>query len=299
VYQKKPEIKIALCFSSGPAMLYYTLNQTPAGEENLNKHVYQSKPLDASGKAHYSEVEKKTWSFLFRRQNELIQTRASKDFIRGVELLGFNDEVPQYQDISAILHAHTGWGVEPVPAVIQTQIFFDLLANKRFPAANFIRIPEEIDYIKEPDIFHEIYGHCPLITNAAFAEFMYQFGKLASTADKKVQRRLFRLFWFTVEFGLIKEDNQIKAYGGGILSSIAETVYSVESKIPSRIPMDPMIALRTPFRIDILQPEYFVIESYEDLFKLIDKNPIEMASQSLTMADFPAKFEPAEKKCKN
>ena len=265
----------------------------------MYNHVYQSKPLDTEGRAKYTEEETKTWSFLFRRQNELIKTRASKDFIRGVELLQFNDEVPQHKDISEILHKHTGWGVEPVPAVIQTQIFFDLLAQKRFPAANFIRIPEEMDYIKEPDIFHEIYGHCPLITNEAYAEFMYQFGKLAGTTDNKTQRRLFRLFWFTVEFGLIKEDNQLKAYGGGILSSIAETVYSVESDIPERKPLDPMVALRTPFRIDILQPEYFVIESYDDLFKLIAKNPIELAKLSMTMPDFPAKFPQAEKKCKN
>jgi phenylalanine-4-hydroxylase len=257
----------------------------------LNKHVYQSKPLDSSGRATYTEEEKKTWSFLFRRQNELIQTRASKEFIRGVELLAFNDEVPQHKDISAILHAHTGWGVEPVPALIQTQMFFDLLANKRFPAANFIRLPAEIDYIEEPDIFHEIYGHCPLLTNQAYAEFMFQFGKLAASAESKIQRRLFRLFWFTIEFGLIKEDNQYKAYGGGILSSKSEIIYSVESDIPTRRLLDPLEALRTPFRIDILQPEYFVIESFDELFKLIEKKPIDLAIQSMSMLDFPAKFE--------
>ena len=131
----------------------------------LEKHIYHSKPLDSFGRAHYSDVETNTWSILLHRQNELVKPRASKEFIRGVELLKFTDEVPQHKDISAILNDHTGWGVEPVPAVIQTQIFFDLLAKKRFPAANFIRIPKELDYIKEPDIFHEIYGHCPLLTN--------------------------------------------------------------------------------------------------------------------------------------
>lgn len=268
-------------------------------ELHLEKHVYHSKPLDASGRAQYTEEESNTWSILLHRQNELIKPRACKEFIRGVELLNFTDEVPQHKDISAILNAHTGWGVEPVPAVIQTQIFFDLLAHKRFPAANFIRIPEELNYIKEPDIFHEIYGHCPLLTNHAYADFMYEFGKMASVVDPKVQRRLFRLFWFTIEFGLINEDNKLKAYGGGILSSIAETVYSVESDIPERKPLDPLIALRTPFRIDILQPEYFVINSLDDLFKLFEKNPVELAKQSLTMPDFPAKFPQAEKKCKN
>lgn len=255
------------------------------------KHVYHSKPLDAGGRAHYSEEENKTWSFLLHRQKELIQSRASREFIRGVELLKFGEEIPQHKDITSILHAHTGWGVEPVPALIQPEIFFELLSKKRFPAANFIRISEEIDYIKEPDVFHELFGHCPLLTNAPYAEFMHQYGRLALSADKKTQMRLFRLFWFTIEFGLINEDDQYKAYGGGILSSKSEIIYSVESTVPERRPLVPLDALLTPFRIDILQPVYFVIQSFEDLFKLIDKKPLELAQLSMTMPDFPAKFE--------
>lgn len=263
------------------------------------KHVYFSKPLDESGCAHYTDEENKTWSFLLHRQKELIQTRASKEFIRGVELLKFGESIPQHGEITSILKSHTGWGVEPVPALIQPDTFFELLSKKRFPAANFIRIPEEIDYIEEPDVFHELFGHCPLLTNAPYAEFMHQYGKLALSADKKTQMRMFRLFWFTIEFGLIKEDNHIKAYGGGILSSKSEIIYSVESPIPERRPLDPLEALRTPFRIDILQPIYFVIESFEDLFKLIEKNPLELAQLSLTLPDFPAKFERKKKRGKN
>jgi phenylalanine-4-hydroxylase len=189
-------------------------------------------------------------------------------------------------------------GSQPVPALIQPEILFSLLSKKKFPAANFIRIPEEIDYIEEPDVFHELFGHCPLLTNAPYAEFMHQYGKLALSADKKIQMRLFRLFWFTIEFGLIKEDNQYKAYGGGILSSKSEIIYSVESDIPERTPLNPLEAFRTPFRIDILQPIYFVIESFEDLFKLIDKRPVELAALSMTMPDFPAKFEKRKKEGK-
>ena len=148
-------------------------------------------------------------------------------------------------------------------------------------------------------MFHELFGHCPLLTNAPYAEFMYQYGKLALKADKKTQMRMFRLFWFTIEFGLIKEDDQYKAYGGGILSSKSEIIYSAESTIPLRLPLDPLDALRTPFRIDILQPVYFVIESFEDLFQLIEKNPLELARISLTMNDFPPKFEKRIKKGKN
>ena len=259
------------------------------------KHVYHSKTLDKDGTAHYSRTENETWAFLLKRQKELVQTRASKEYLKGVEILNFKEVIPQHYEITEILKSHTGWGVEPVPALIQPEQFFSLLANKRFPAANFIRIPEEIDYIEEPDVFHELFGHCPLLTNAPYAEFMHQYGKLALTADKKTQMRMFRLFWFTIEFGLIKEDGIIKAYGGGILSSKSEIIYSVESDIPERRDLIPMDALRTPFRIDILQPVYFVIESYDDLFKLIALDPLKMAQESFLQTDFPARFEKRKK----
>ncbi len=263
------------------------------------RHVYQSIALDEFGIAHYTKEENQTWSYLLHRQKGLIQERASREFIKGVELLNFSDRIPQDGEITEILNQHTGWGVAPVAALIQPDEFFTLLSKKKFPAANFIRIPEEIDYIEEPDVFHELFGHCPLLTNAPYAEFMHQYGKLALLADKKTQMRMFRLFWFTIEFGLIKEDNQYKAYGGGILSSKSEIIYSVESSIPERLPLDPLTALRTPFRIDILQPVYFFIESFEDLFKLIDIKPVELAQLSMSLADFPAKFERKKKKGKN
>lgn len=259
------------------------------------KHVYESLPLDHEGRAHYSQVENDTWKFLLNRQKELVKTRASKEYLKGIELLKFNDHIPQHLEVTEILNAHTGWGVEPVPALIQPEHFFTLLSKKRFPAANFIRIPEEIDYIQEPDVFHELFGHCPLLTNAPYAEFMHQYGKLALKADKKTQMRMFRLFWFTIEFGLIKEDGKIKAYGGGILSSKSEVIYSVESDVPERHPLDPMTALRTPFRIDILQPVYYVINSFDDLFNLISLDPLKMAQDSFLLPDLPAKFERKKK----
>lgn len=262
----------------------------------IKKHVYHSLPLDHEGRANYGQAENETWAKLLTRQTELVKTRASKEYLKGVEILNFTDKIPQHFEITELLSQYTGWGVEPVPALIQPEQFFSLLANKRFPAANFIRIPEEIDYIEEPDVFHELFGHCPLLTNAPYAEFMHQYGRLALLADKKTQMRMFRLFWFTIEFGLIKEDNQMKAYGGGILSSKAEVLYSVESEIPERRPLVAMDALRTPFRIDILQPVYFVIESYDDLFKLIAADPLKMAQESFYHPDYPAKFEKKKKK---
>jgi phenylalanine-4-hydroxylase len=250
------------------------------------------------GNASYTDEENETWSFLLNRQKELIHSRASKEFIRGLNLLNFPQTIPQHYEVTTILNQHTGWGVEPVPALIQPEHFFSLLAKKRFPAANFIRIPKEIDYIQEPDVFHEFFGHCPLLTNSAYAEFMNEYGKLALQADAKTKIRLFRLFWFTIEFGLIREDLQFKAYGGGILSSKSEVIYSVASDIPERILLDPLTALRTPFRIDILQPVYFVIESFDELFKLLEKKPLQLALESMSMSDFPAKF-PKKKRSKH
>ncbi len=263
------------------------------------KHIYQSKPLDEKGNAHYGEIENATWAFLLHRQKDIIRNRASQEFMKGVDLLEFGNKIPQHKEVTSILNAHTGWGVEPVPALIQPETFFSLLSRKRFPAANFIRIPEELDYIMEPDVFHEFFGHCPLLTNEAYAEFMNEYGKLALKADTKTQRRLFRLFWFTVEFGLIKEKGDFKAYGGGILSSKSEVIYSVESEVPERRPLEALEALRTPFRIDILQPLYFYIEKYEDLFDLIDKKPLELAKLSMTLDDFPPRFEKKKKSVKN
>ena len=259
------------------------------------KHIYESLTLGIDGRANYSDTENETWAFLLERQKELVKTRASKEYLKGIELLNFTDKIPQHFEITEILKQLTGWAVEPVPALIQPERFFTLLANKKFPAANFIRTPNDIDYIQEPDVFHELFGHCPLLTNGPYSEFMYEYGKMALLADKKTQMRMFRLFWFTIEFGLINEDGNIKAYGGGILSSKSEVIYSVESDIPERRLLDPMEALRTPFRIDILQPVYFIINSYSDLFKLISQDPLKMAQESLMLPDFPAKFERIKK----
>jgi phenylalanine-4-hydroxylase len=259
------------------------------------KHIYKSLPLDANGNANYSVEENSTWEFLLNRQKELVEKRACHEFIKGVELLKFSNQIPQHYEVTSILKEHTGWGVSPVPALIQPEVFFQLLASKKFPAANFIRIPEEIDYIEEPDVFHELFGHCPLLTLKPYADYMNEFGKIAMKADDKTKRRLFRLFWFTIEFGLMKVGNEFKAYGGGILSSKSEIIYSVESSIPERVKLDPMTALLTPFRIDILQPIYFYIESFDELYKMMELDLLKMAQDSFNQPDYPAKFEKRKK----
>lgn len=258
------------------------------------KTAYISKYPNAAGLIDWMPDENRTWNTLITRQAEIVKTRACPEFLEGLERIGFTqDRVPQHTEINQRLGDFTGWEVEVVPALIPAKDFFTLLANKKFPAASFIRIPEELDYIQEPDIFHEFYGHVPLLTFPDYANFMEEFGKLALSVSAKDRRRLFRIFWFTIEFGLLKTDKGIRAYGGGMLSSIHETVYSVDSDVPVRKPFDALDALRTPYRIDIPQPFYYVLDNFRDLFKILDQDLIALLERSKEMGDFEPLFEPA------
>ncbi|MES2526168.1 MAG: phenylalanine 4-monooxygenase [Bdellovibrionota bacterium] len=255
---------------------------------------YVSKYPDANGIIDWTSDENRTWNTLITRQTEIVKTRSAPQFIEGLDRIGFSrDRVPQHSEINKRLADFTGWEVEIVPALIPAKEFFTLLANKKFPAASFIRIPEELDYIQEPDIFHEFYGHVPLLTFPDYADFMEEFGKLALSISPKDRRRLFRVFWFTIEFGLLNTKEGIRAYGGGMLSSIHETVWSVESKSPVRKPFDALEALRTPYRIDIPQPLYYVLNDFNDLFKILDQDLVGLLEQSKEMGDFAPLFEPA------
>lgn len=257
------------------------------------KHVYSSKLPDAHGHIDYGATDDQTWATLYARQRKHVEERACEEFIQGLNHISFSqDRIPQHGEVNNILSSFHGWRVQQVPALIPASEFFTLLANKKFPAASFIRIPEELDYIMEPDIFHEFFGHCPLLTNKAYAEFMHAFGKIALEAKPKDRVQLFRLFWFTIEFGLINTKHGLRAYGGGILSSFGETTYATQSTVPQRVAFDPVEALRTPFRIDILQPIYFVINSFEDLFHLIDMDLMKLLSQARDLGDHPPRFEP-------
>ena len=258
------------------------------------KTTYVSKQPNAQGLIDWTDAENRTWQTLITRQSEIVQTRASKEFLEGLDRINFSqNRVPQHTEINRRLKDFSGWQVEVVPALIPAKEFFTLLANKKFPAASFIRTPEELDYIQEPDIFHEFYGHAPLLTFKDYADFMEEFGKLALSIDPKDRRRLFRIFWFTIEFGLLNGPDGIKAYGGGMLSSIHETVYSIESKIPKRLAFDPLTALRTPYRIDIPQPLYYVLDKFDDLFKILDQDLLGLLEESKALGDFAPLFEPA------
>lgn len=253
---------------------------------------YTAKPVDAQGFASYTDEENQVWHELYKRQHAIIQGRACDEYLQGLELLGLpQDRVPQCPDVSKALKKATGWALEPVPALISFDRFFELLANRRFPAATFIRRKEEMNYLKEPDIFHEIFGHCPMLTNPASAEFTHIYGKLGLKATTEERVMLARLFWFTVEFGLIQAPAGLRAYGGGILSSMNETVYCLESPVPERRPFDPFQALQTAYRIDVMQPIYYVLKNFEQLYQLVDTDLIGMIHEVNRLND-PAPTHP-------
>ncbi len=260
----------------------------------MKAHKYVSNPVDENGYVEWSSVEDQTWSKLVDRQGDIVKGRACSEYMNGLEILGFTDKVPQLPELNKKLDECTGWGVAPVPALIQPKEFFTLLSNKRFPAATFIRTPEEMDYLQEPDIFHELYGHTPLLTNQAYADFMQKFGELALKADPKDRRRLFRLFWFTIEFGLLKTKEGFKAYGGGILSSIGETQFALTDD-NEKEPFDILNVLRTPYRIDIMQPLYFYLESFDDLFTILDHDILGILQKAKELGDFEPKYPPKER----
>ncbi|MDN5882139.1 MAG: phenylalanine 4-monooxygenase, partial [Nitrosospira sp.] len=226
---------------------------------------------------------------------KIIPGRAAPIYMEALDKLHLPAErVPQPGEVSSVLRAHTGWEVAPVPALIPFGEFFDLLANKKFPAASFIRSWDEFDYLQEPDVFHEIFGHTPLLTDPDFAAFTEAYGKFGLKANKEDRIKLASLYWFTVEFGLINTTEGLRAYGAGIISSPGEAVYAVESDVPERKPFDPVEALRTPYRIDIFQTVYFVIDSLHDLFDLAQKDLIGLINEARSLGMREPTFPPKE-----
>ncbi|MBI2784766.1 MAG: phenylalanine 4-monooxygenase [Legionella longbeachae] len=246
---------------------------------------------DAEGFVNYSAEENRIWKILFERQMKLLPGRACDEFITGLKTLAITAEViPQLSELSQRLKAQTGWQVSAVPALISAREFFELLSRKYFPVATFIRCEEELDYVKEPDIFHEVFGHCPMLTDKVYAEFVYDFACKVLTFPESDWPLLQRMFWFTVEFGLINSPKGLRAYGGGILSSISETVYCVESDVPMRVLFNPVAAFRMPYRIDMLQPVYFVINDYQALYDFVLSNIEEFLVRTRELGEFPPFF---------
>ena len=217
--------------------------------------------------------------------------QASDEHLEGLKVLGLDSKkIPQLPDVNKQMSSITGWTVKPVNALISAKDFFTLLSNRIFPAATFIRRAESLDYVKEPDIFHELFGHCPMLTQKEFADFTQQYALNVLSMSEDNWPLMQRLFWFTVEFGLIMTSQGLRAYGGGILSSIGETPYSIESDLPVRMLFNVLTVMRTPYRIDQMQPTYFVIESYKQLFDLMKEDLLPFIEQAKSLGEFPPLF---------
>ncbi len=223
----------------------------------------------------YTAQDHATWATLFERQTGVLKDRACSEYFAGLETLGLNAKgVPDFEKMNKNLRAATGWEVVAVPGLIPSKPFFTMLANRQFPAGNFIRTPEQLDYLEEPDIFHDVFGHVPLLTNPAYADYMLAYGRAgdAAIANKGV-KYLARLNWYTIEFGLIKNDGDIRIYGAGIVSSYGEARYALDDPSPNHLAFNLERVLRTGYYIDDLQASYFVVDSFEKLFEECIERP--------------------------
>jgi len=216
----------------------------------------------------YTEEEHARWRMLHARQAKLLKRYAAQEFIDGTITLDAGDGIPDLEIASARLSKATGWRLVAVPGLIPETDFFAHLARRQFPVTNWIRRADEIDYLVEPDIFHDFFGHVPLLFNPVFADYMQLYGEKGAEANRLgTSKILVRLYWYMVEFGLIRTDDGLKAYGAGMLSSAAETRFSIEDKSPNRLRFDLKRVMRTSYRIDDFQETYFVLHSFAELFE--------------------------------
>jgi phenylalanine-4-hydroxylase len=245
----------------------------------------------------FTAEEHGVWDLLFARQKEKLAGRVVHAFEEGLDVLHLSRPgIPELSELNARLSARTGWNVVSVPGLVPDDIFFKHLSERRFPAGNFIRTREQLDYLEEPDVFHDVFGHVPMLAQPQVADFMQALGEAGLRALGKGQiHRLARLYWYTVEFGLAREDGQLKIYGAGIASSFEESTYSLESPIPQRLPFNLKRALRTNYRSDALQRCYFVVESFENLLSQIAHTDLDSLYEEIgDLADFdPTDVEPA------
>ncbi len=233
---------------------------------------------------HYTDEENCRWQFLFERQLPLLEEYAAPAYLEALEQLQLpRDHIPQCEEVSSHLLKATDWCIVPVPALIDYSTFFEMLSRRQFPAASFIRSNLELDYLQEPDIFHEVLGHAPLLLNESYAEFVQAYGQAGCRASNEEKVWLARLFWFTVEFGLLRTENSLTAFGAGIVSSKSELPYSIECENVERRTFEIIDILRTPYRIDILQRVYFVLESLEQLFEIANRDLIALIKKARTI----------------
>jgi len=219
----------------------------------------------------YSRSDHAVWDTLFQRQRELLPGRACAEFMDGVRRFGLGDGgIPKFAELNKVLRSATDWEVVAVEGLLPDEVFFDHLANRRFPVSWWIRKPDQLDYLSEPDLFHDLFGHVPLLLNPVFADYMQAYGRggmKAFALGPEALMNLTRLYWYTVEFGLINTVDGMRIYGAGIVSSRGESIYSLDSPSPNRIGFDMERVMSTRYRIDTYQQTYFVIDGFEQLFE--------------------------------
>lgn len=244
-------------------------------------HVYETPPEGASEDwtvpqdwAAYMPEDHRTWDILFERQVKQLPGRASQSFLDGVDVLKLSKPgIPDFEELSERLMKLTGWQVVAVPGLVPDEVFFDHLANRRFVAGNFIRRRDQLDYLQEPDVFHDVFGHVPMLANPVFGDYMAAYGRGGLRAlNFGNLHKLARLYWYTVEFGLIEEQGELRIYGSGIVSSHGESVFALDDPSPNRIRFDLKRVMRTNYRIDDYQQVYFVIPSFEELLRATVEN---------------------------
>ena len=232
----------------------------------------------AQGWEAYTPAEHAVWKTLFERQSRLLPGRACEAFVAGMRDLPLGaDAIPDFRRLSEVLMRRTGWQVVAVPGLVPDEVFFEHLSQRRFPAGNFIRKPHQLDYLEEPDVFHDVFGHVPMLMNPVMADFVQAYGIGGLRAQRLGTLDLLaRVYWYTVEFGLVREGAATRIYGAGIASSRAETVFALDDASPNRLRFDLERVMRTRYRIDDFQETYFVLDSLEQLLELarIDFEPI-------------------------
>jgi len=261
--------------------------QTDKGSVPVYTTAVVEQPWDT-----YTSADHATWATLFERQREILVGRAAREFLENQQKFGMTPQaIPKFTDLNRVLKNATGWELIGVEGLLPELTFFDHLANRRFPVTWWIRKPEQIDYISEPDLFHDLFGHVPLLLNPVFADYMQAYGKggvKAHGIGPEALANLTRLYWYTVEFGLIQQDDGLRIYGSGIVSSKGESIHCLESPAPNRIGFDLKRIMRTRYRIDTYQKTYFVIDSYEQLMRATEPDFTPLYAELAAQDSIPA-----------
>lgn len=233
--------------------------------------------------SNYTAEDFEVWKILFDRQMKNLENHVSLDFLEALEKVQFRpDKIPDFTEVNSILQKNTGWGLHTVPCISEQKDFFNLLAQKKFTATCWLRSKQELDYLEEPDMFHDVFAHTPLLSNDAYCEFFKRMGDLAMKHihNPLIIEKLGKLYWFTIEFGMIYENRNMKVYGAGIISSSGETSFALSNK-SKKFDFDIQKVFNTDFRTDILQDKYFVIDSFEQLLASVPQ--IEKAVEELSL----------------